>query len=92
MPISNMKNDLFICDCGDIEHQLVVSDDTEDNQKELNISIHLYQYRNFFQRLLVGIKYIFGKNSIYGNWDVIILNEENIIKLKNILENKLKKD
>lgn len=86
-----MKNDLFICVCGDIEHQFVVSSDTEENEKELYFSIHLSQYHNFFQRFWIAIKYIFGKNSIYGNWDVIILDEEKMIKLKDIIEVELNK-
>ena len=69
-----MENDIFICDCEDIEHQLVVSRDVD--EKELTLSIHLSQYQNFFQRIWVAIKYVFGKKSIYGAWDVIILNEK----------------
>ena len=84
-----MENDIFICDCEDIEHQLVVSRDVD--EKELTLSIHLSQYQNFFQRILVAIKYVFGKKSIYGAWDVIILNEKKMIKLKNLIEKELNK-
>ena len=84
-----MENDIFICDCEDIEHQLVVSRDVD--EKELTLSIHLSQYQNFFQRIWVAIKYVFGKKSIYGAWDVIILNEKKMIKLKNLIENELNK-
>jgi hypothetical protein len=84
-----MENDIFICDCEDIEHQLVVSRDVD--EKELILSIHLSQYQNFFQRILVAIKYVFGKKSIYGAWDIIILNEKNMIKLKNLIEKELNK-
>ena len=38
-----MENDIFICDCEDIEHQLVVSRDVD--EKELTLSIHLSQYQ-----------------------------------------------
>lgn len=86
-----MKDNLFICDCGDIEHNFVVSSNLEDNEKELYVSIYLSQYRNFFQRVWVAIKYIFGKKSKYGAWDVVILNEENMIRLKKIIEEELKK-
>ena len=84
-----MENDIFICDCEDIEHQLVVS--REVDEKELTLSIHLSQYQNFFQRIWVAIKYVFGKKSIYGAWDVIILNEKKMIKLKNLIEKELNK-
>lgn len=84
-----MENNLFICNCSDIEHQMIVSIDSEDKEKEIYVSIHLSDYHNFFQKLWIGIKYIFGKKSKYGNWDVIILNEKDMIKLKEILERKL---
>ena len=84
-----MENDIFICDCEDIEHQLVVSRDVD--EKELTLSIHLSQYQNFFQRIWVAIKYVFGKKSVYGAWDVIILNEKKMIKLKNLIEKELNK-
>lgn len=82
-----MENILFICDCCDIEHQMVISHDSQD--KEIYISIHLADYKNFFQRLWIGIKYIFGKKSKYGKWDEIILNKDEIIRLKEVLERKL---
>ena len=84
-----MENNLFICDCEDIEHQMVISQDLDDKYKEIYVSIHLSQYHNFFQRLWIGIKYVFGKKSRNGNWDVICLDEKKIIKLKEILERKL---
>lgn len=84
-----MENNLFICDCSDIEHQMIVSSDPEETEKEIYIAIHLSDYINIFQRLWIGVKYIFGKKSKYGNWDVLILNQKEIIRLKEILERKL---
>ena len=86
-----MENNLFICGCGDIEHQMIILNDPLEKEKEIYIEIHLKDTKNFFERLWIGIKYIFGKKSKYGNWDEIILNEEKMIKLKNIIEKELNK-
>lgn len=82
-----MEKVLFICDCGDIEHQMIILNDP--TEKEIYFEIHLSDNKKFFQRLWIGIKYIFGKKSKYGNWDEIILNQEEMIRLKEILERKL---
>jgi len=82
------KLELFICDCGDVEHQFIISHDSDD--KEIYISIHLASYMSFFQRTITAIKYIFGKKSIYGAFDVIILNKNQIIELRNSLNQKIK--
>ena len=82
------KSELFICDCGDVEHQFIISHDTED--KEIYISVHLTNYMSFFQRIITAIKYIFGKKSVYGAFDVVILNKNQIIELRNSLNQKIK--
>lgn len=87
-----MKNELFICDCGDVEHQMIILHDPTEKEKEIYIEIHLSDSKTFFQRLWIGIKYIFGKKSKYGNWNEIILNEENMIRLKNVIEGELIKN
>jgi len=82
------KPELFICDCGDVEHQFIISYDSED--KEIYISVHLRNYMSFFQRIIIAIKYIFGKKSIYGAFDVVILNKNQIIELRDCLNQKIK--
>ena len=85
-----MDRYLIVCACEDIEHHLIISDDID--ERELFLSIHLYQHRSFFQRFLLGVKYIFGIDAKYGHYDTVILNENTIRDLKTILENKLTKE
>jgi hypothetical protein len=82
------KPELFICDCGDVEHQFIISHDTED--KEIYISVHLSSYMSFFKRIITAVKYIFGKKSKYGAFDIVILNKNQIIELKDFLNQKIK--
>lgn len=52
-----ITRDLIVCDCGDIEHQLVVS--AYDDEDEVYIAVHL-SWRPFRKRLLPALRYLLG--------------------------------
>jgi hypothetical protein len=69
---------ILICDCGSIEHQIVIQQDEEEGL----IYCHIYlSNRSFFGRLKYGIKYIFGYKCRYGHWDEFIFKPEHAPKL-----------
>ena len=74
----------FECACGSSEHTLRFTLDKED--KEIYTDVYLNQYRAWYMRLLVGIKYIFGYKCKYGHWDNWILYEPDIIRLRNMCD------
>ena len=71
-----MKEHFIKCDCGDPHHQMILywDDETPDkgNVRGVHAEIHLTKF-SFWERLKVAIKYIFGKQSIYGAFDEIII-------------------
>ncbi len=71
--MSNSKLHI-VCECGSMEHQMLFIHDHDDD--EMYLEIHLANYRNFFKRLWVGLKYAFGYKSQYGNFDSTILSKE----------------
>lgn len=73
------KTDILICQCGSVEHQVIVWYDKEDDFFFLHI--HLNRGRKFFRRLIHAIKYIFGYTSRFGDWDEIILDRETVQKI-----------
>ena len=73
----------FICDCHSLEHQVSFWYDEE--EKSLYIEPHLITHRNFFKRLLVGLKYAFGYKSRFGEFDEVILGIDGQKELINIL-------
>lgn len=79
-----MKTEILLCECCSSEHQIIVNHDIED--KEVYLSIHLNTQRNFFKRILYGIKYILGYKCIYGAWDEIILSEKHVEVLENMIK------
>ena len=76
---------VFICACGNLEHQVIFWHDKEWSD-ELYTEIRLLNHRNFIKRLWVGLKYAFGYKSRYGNFDSFILSKNDEKKLLDILK------
>lgn len=79
------KQELFICACHSVEHQLVISYSTEEKYKEVYCSIHLKPERNIFKRIWHAVKYIFGHRSNYGDFDEFIFKPEDADKLQEVV-------
>ena len=69
------KRELFICECHDLEHSFVISR-IKDKEigNELIIEIHLNKL-SWYRRIWIGIKYIFGRKSKFGNYEEVIINK-----------------
>lgn len=78
-----MRNHFVVCDCQSSEHTLRFMYDEEN--KELYTEVYLNQYRSFFKRVYVAIKYIFGYTSKYGHWDCTMISIPKAHKLKAFL-------
>ncbi len=74
-----MRKEYFECKCVSEEHLLRFSLDEENN--ELYSEVHLRQWRSWYKRTWVGIKYIFGYTCKYGHWDCNLFKDEDISRL-----------
>ena len=76
---------LFVCDCGDIEHQFVVScfDPPEDDEF-VYIHIHLTPM-NFWRRLKTAVQYALGRQSRFGAFGEILLTQQQCLQLSELL-------
>ena len=83
----------FICACHSLEHQYTFWYDDEDNN--VYFQPHLYDgtfpwYKRFIRR----IAYVFGYKTRFGAWDEVIINNDDIPKIKQFLskieENEIK--
>lgn len=63
----------FECECGSSEHTLRFDLDRE--VPTLYTSVFLNDWRPWYKRVWVGIKYIFGYKCKYGHWDCWSLRE-----------------
>ena len=76
------NRELMVCECNSLEHIVIFQAIEGDVDEEVYLHVHLSQ-RSFLQRLLCGIRYIFGYRSRFGDFDEIILNRT---KLKELLK------
>ncbi len=72
----------YTCECLSPQHTLRFVYDGND----LYTEVYLNQYRNFFKRIWVAVKYVFGYTSKYGHWDTWILNGNDMERLGSMLE------
>lgn len=83
----NKQSEYFECVCGTDEHTLRFKLDTHDpNDVELYTSVFLNQYRGFFKRLWIAVKYLFGYKCKYGHWDCTMIKLEDADRLIKLLE------
>ena len=89
-----MEQELFVCDCGDVSHQFIVSwyPDDEDWNDLLYVQIHLNQSYSFWKRLWHGIKYVFGHKCRFGSFDEILINSYDAKRLRKILDDFIEKN
>lgn len=77
-----METYYFECQCGGDEHMLKFVVDDED----FYLNVFLNQYRSFFHRLWIAVKYVFGYKCKYGHWDSWMLRPEDVQRLKDLLD------
>ena len=80
------RNELFICSCSNVEHQMIFSYFDDEPQGNVYCNIHLKPERSILKRILHAVKYILGHRSIYGDFDEFIFKPEDAQKLKNVYQ------
>lgn len=84
MEILPLEAQFFDCECHSPEHTLRFAWDDEDNQ--IYTEVYLSQYRNFFKRLWVALKYVFGYRCKYGHWDCFLMQSKDAERLRALLD------
>lgn len=79
---STELEELILCNCGDSEHQCIVTSD----EGYAYMEVHLVHYTSFWTRLKYAIKYIFGYKCKYGAFDEIILRKTDAPKFRKIAD------
>lgn len=81
------KNHLFVCDCGDPEHQFIVSYFPDDPDPDQFTYIHILLIPlPFWQRVIYAIRYILGRQSRFGAFGEILLTPSQTERLASILK------
>lgn len=77
------KYTTILCSCKNSEHLVLLHYDSDD--KMVYMEYHLCTLP-FWKRIIVGIKYIFGFRSKYGEYGELIITEDNYKEFKPIID------
>lgn len=80
----DLKHELFICECNNVEHQLIFS--YLKDEDEVYMEVHLIPESNILKRIWDALKYIFGYRSKYGHFDEFIFHRDDASKLAKIVK------
>lgn len=79
-----INNELFVCQCENTEHQVIFTYLLDSN--DVYMQVHLVHIPNIFKRIWNAVKYVFGYKSKYGCFDEFIFKNEDLWKLKKIID------
>lgn len=83
---NKVVNELFICQCHNTEHQLIFSYFSEDEDKNVYVSVHLIPEYRLWKRIWMAIWYIFGYRSCYGHFDEFIFKKSDAERLQKVVD------
>ena len=78
-----MENDILACACHNVDHNVIVTHDTEDELVYVNV--RLEDDQSFSDRLKTAFKYIFKIKRYKSDYTEFILDSNDIPKLKRII-------
>lgn len=80
----NLQKKIVLCECNSLEHQIVFLK-FDDEPDTVYMQVHLTHRRNFFDRLIYGLKYALGHTSNYGAWDEFVLEKSSLREMREFL-------
>jgi hypothetical protein len=84
MELEPLEPQYFECACHSPEHTLRFCWDDKDN--EIYTEVFLNQYHNFFKRIWIALKYVFGYKCKYGQFDCFLMQPKDAQRLKSLLD------
>ena len=79
--------EFFECECQSDEHVFKFSYDKEEG--DFYLAVYLNQYRRWYQRVWVAVKYVFGYKSKFGHFDTTLVNQEDTKRLRDLCDHTL---
>jgi hypothetical protein len=77
--------EFFECQCHSDEHVLRLTLSLDDEDPEIYASVFLRQYRSFFKRLVIAVRYLFGYKCKYGHWDCFLMKPGDAMRMQGML-------
>lgn len=81
-----MEHHHIVCSCHSPEHivEFVVNDEPDDPDL-FWVQVQLRQWRPWWKRVWVALRYVFGYQCRYGHWDSASVSREEATKLRDYL-------
>lgn len=78
-----MENDILVCACHNVDHNVIITHDTED--KLVYVNVRLEDDQSFLDRLKTAFKYLFKIKRYKSDYTEFILDSNDIPNLKKII-------
>jgi hypothetical protein len=69
------------CDCYSQEHTICFTLDDDEEFPCIYVNVQLSRFHNFFGRLWLAIKYVFGHECRFGHWDEAVISGEKVSEI-----------
>ena len=79
------RTELFLCQCHDVSHQLILSTIADTDSKTVYCSFHLDNY-GLWNRIKTALLYLLGKDRKDGDFDCMLVNPEDAERLSSFLD------
>lgn len=77
-----MKEEYFVCQCGDFDHIFSLTWDEDDG--DLYLSAKLVTWRSFWKRLVSAMRYVFKAER--NNYDCTLLKRDDYPRIRALLD------
>ncbi len=81
--VTNHIVEYMECACMSPEHLIKFYVDVEDG--DVCLDVHLANWIPWYKRIWRAVKYVFGYKSKYGDFDSVILKDEDVLKIIELL-------
>ena len=79
------RTELFLCQCNDVSHQLILSTIDDTNPRTVYCSFHLDNY-GVWNRIKSAVLYLIGVDRKDGDFDCMLINPEDSERLSSFLD------
>lgn len=91
--MNKVTREYLECVCCSPDHlfQMCLHDEYNGEEPILYTEVQLRQYRRWYKRLWIAVKYFFGYQCRYGHWDCFSFERETAVQMRDMLNRYLEK-
>lgn len=84
LSMQSLQHEHLVCQCSDFRHDIRFTFDPHDG--DIWLDVNLVAVDPWYKRILTAIKYVFGKDRAYGDYDCTLLRIEDYAKLRTLFD------